>query len=346
MNENTTAPTIQDDPTELKKAIKSASNHNSCALLLFLGLTTVITAFTSVVIAIITRDAEKATKLSFLIGIIEQFILAAPLTVIIMKATKSSKEYKPLSALLRKPDASAGQIVRWILICFFIGRAVAVISQYFFIFLEFIIGRKLSAIDFTSDGSSLNTFVNITALAILAPLCEETIFRGIIANNSSRFGSLSAIITSGLCFGLFHMNYEQIIYAAALGFCLAFLLLKTKSLITCIIFHVFFNFFGTLISLFPSELLERLQKGDVSYMKEHITASLLLFAVVLATVAVMITGLILFIIEVTQHKETFKLEKVHPEMSEGKKILVYFTAPVTVVTVILLLLLTIVNAVR
>lgn len=346
MNETTNTQVTQEDINVLKKELRKASNHNSVVLLIFLGFTMILSLVLQPIIQYKSVEPDRVEKLLFLGSILIQFLIAAPLSIIVAKLSKEGRKYPPLRSLFRKPESTMKQTVRWIFIGFFIGRAVSIISVYFFMLIEKIIGRELTAVDFTSDGSSFNTFVNLLSIVILAPIIEELIFRGILANNSMRFGKLSAIITSGLCFGLYHMNYEQVIYAASLGIVLAFLLEKTKSIIPCIIFHVFFNIFGAITSLFPGEVLESIQHQDIEYISKHLPSCLAMTAVSLGITASMVIGLVLLIIEIQQHKDTFKLEKIHPEMTEGQKILTYFTAPATVVLLIIIIALTVANALQ
>lgn len=328
----------------VKKNIRLASGHNSGMLLLFLGLTLILSSVVQIYISIFNKDAESSTRLLLIIGTLLQYLVSAPLILIIARSTKEGKKYPKISSLFCKPQVSYKQIAKWILISFFIGRAAAVVSAYFFKLVQLIIGKEFTSIDLSSNGSAYNNIFNIVAFTILAPVCEELIFRGIITNNSSRFGNMSAIITSGIFFGLYHMNYEQIIYAAVLGMCCGFIFIKTKSLIPCILMHMFFNFFGSVASLFPSEALTNIQKMDLQYINDHIILCLALSFVLILTTAVMIAGLIVMIIEIQNNKDSFKIEKIHTELSESKKILEYLKSPLTITLTLILILLTVINA--
>ena len=60
---------------------------------------------------------------------------------------------------------------------------------------------------------------------------------------------------------------------------------------------------------------------------------------------ILIAGCVLFIVELVKHRETFRLGNTVPQVSGGKKALVYWTAPVTIVCVIVSLAMAIVNAI-
>ena len=84
---------------------------------------------------------------------------------------------------------------------------------------------------------------------------------------------------------------------------------------------------------------------DSSYLMEHIGNFAVIGIMVMVVMGLLLTGMILFIIELVKHQETFRLENTVPQVSGGKKALVYLTAPVTVICVVGLLAITILNAI-
>lgn len=83
---------------------------------------------------------------------------------------------------------------------------------------------------------------------------EEVIFRGLLFNAMKKDNIKSAVIVSSITFGMGHIvnlingsgaellpNLLQVIYAAAAGFMLVMLYLKSESLIAPIVFHGVFN---------------------------------------------------------------------------------------------------------
>ena len=61
------------------------------------------------------------------------------------------------------------------------------------------------------------------------------------------FSFLPAAVISGVLFGVYHMNWVQGVYAAALGVLLAFTYEKTNSLLGCYLFHLMFNLLSYVI---------------------------------------------------------------------------------------------------
>lgn len=90
---------------------------------------------------------------------------------------------------------------------------------------------------------------------ILAPICEELIFRGVTLNSIKRaLPFWAANIFQAVLFGAFHMNWVQGIYAFTIGLILGYICEKGGSIYCSILFHILFNFWGTVISqLLPSE---------------------------------------------------------------------------------------------
>ena len=77
---------------------------------------------------------------------------------------------------------------------------------------------------------------------ILAPLVEETLFRGIIQNKlRQHLSPLIAILATAVGFGLFHGNSYQISFSLPLGILLGYVAFKSDSLWPSVLLHAAFN---------------------------------------------------------------------------------------------------------
>ena len=56
-------------------------------------------------------------------------------------------------------------------------------------------------------------------------------------------------VLSGICFGIYHMNWVQGVYASCLGVVLAFVYERTRSILGAVLFHMFFNCSSYLLEL-------------------------------------------------------------------------------------------------
>lgn len=114
--------------------------------------------------------------------------------------------------------------------------------------------KKTSSFDFIVN--SLRDMDKIPAFLIsyeivIGPIFEEILFRGIMLNGLvKKYSNKMAIITSSIIFGLVHFNIYQFSMAFLFGLFLAFLYLKTHSIILCIFAHIFHNIYTTVTLLY------------------------------------------------------------------------------------------------
>ena len=88
-------------------------------------------------------------------------------------------------------------------------------------------------------------WLGVLCLTLLGPVLEELLFRGAVTKVLlQRYHPGTAILLSGLLFGLFHINPVQVVGACLIGFLLAWIYYQTGSLIPCILIHVLNNGFS------------------------------------------------------------------------------------------------------
>ena len=92
---------------------------------------------------------------------------------------------------------------------------------------------------FTNMSGSVMGFIS---LAVLGPVLEELLFRGAVTKELlKRYKPGTAIVLSGLLFGLFHINPAQVVGAMISGFFFAWLYYRTRSLVPGIVLHILNN---------------------------------------------------------------------------------------------------------
>lgn len=101
------------------------------------------------------------------------------------------------------------------------------------------------------DSSRAGAFIaNFGVIVLVAPLIEETTYRGLgVVSIRARFGSASAVILTGLAFGLSHGLLVALPVLSIFGGLLAWLRLRTESLIPPIVCHAVFNATALLASV-------------------------------------------------------------------------------------------------
>lgn len=85
--------------------------------------------------------------------------------------------------------------------------------------------------------------LGIVAIAIMAPILEELLFRGAIMRHLLAQGKRPqvAILISALIFGLVHINPAQVLFAFMFGILLGWVLYHSGSLFPCILIHFINN---------------------------------------------------------------------------------------------------------
>ena len=124
-----------------------------------------------------------------------------------------------------------------------------------------------------------NVVLELIALAILTPIVEELIFRGLMYTQLTEFMKKKhAIIIAALLFGLYHGNFLQTVYAFALGLLMIYVYERFHTLLAPILFHIGSNALGILISETP--IFDFLFMTEAMMYTTVIVSSLLIIGVV------------------------------------------------------------------
>lgn len=89
---------------------------------------------------------------------------------------------------------------------------------------------------------------DIFLTALLPALFEEFTHRGILLQGTKHAGFKQAIYISAICFGLAHLNIEQLFYAIALGVFLGTIVVATKSIWPAVVIHFINNFISVYLT--------------------------------------------------------------------------------------------------
>lgn len=92
-----------------------------------------------------------------------------------------------------------------------------------------------------AKGGALSLFVLIITGAILTPLGEEFVFRGVIANALNRYGAWAGVVGSAAIFGVVH-GFNVILFDAFMaGILTGILFRKTGSIWPGVVVHIVYN---------------------------------------------------------------------------------------------------------
>lgn len=133
---------------------------------------------------------------------------------------------------------------------YLIIAAIGIVSLFGVQYFISMIDNLLQAIGYPlNSGSIVNptdagTFIlAVIVLAVIPAITEELLFRGVILNGlRGRFGDIGAIFMSALLFALMHQSFQQLIYPFILGSIMAYIVLRTGSLVSSMIVHFINNF--------------------------------------------------------------------------------------------------------
>lgn len=101
--------------------------------------------------------------------------------------------------------------------------------------------------DLDTEYSPLLLIVEFFAIAVIGPVFEELLYRGVILRRLCAVSKRFAIVLSALMFGCMHGNILQAILGFFVGLVLGYAAVKTGSLILPVAGHIFINFFSVSI---------------------------------------------------------------------------------------------------
>ena len=117
-------------------------------------------------------------------------------------------------------------------LCVPIMNFFGIISGFFF---ENNIGNLMTSI------SSTPYIVLMGIIALMPAITEEITLRGVILSGYSGKSRFKSAVIIGIFFGIFHLDANQFLYAAVLGFILAYAVRVTGSIFTSMIMHFIIN---------------------------------------------------------------------------------------------------------
>lgn len=173
------------------------------------------------------------SKLMLLISHVITFIFQAIIYLIITK--QSVKHVLKLNKLYFK---DALLIILLAFVCQPIMTFFSLISQFFF---ENEIGNFVTGI---VDSPYI---ILLLLIAVLPAITEEITIRGVVLSGYEDKNIYLACSITGLLFGIMHLDPQQFLYAAVLGFVLALVVRITNSIFASALIHFLIN--GTSITL-------------------------------------------------------------------------------------------------
>lgn len=172
----------------------------------------------------------------YLLSLIGHYAVSLPLAFLLTRRVP----FSPPS----RSAVSPGRFFRW----FAVGAAMlwggSVIGMWANDLAYSFAGRE--PVDLLTETFNLFPMaVILLGACLLGPVCEEVLFRYLLAGRLRRYGEGTAAFVSGLLFGLFHANLSQFFYAFGLGVLLAYAYFRSGRLLIPILLHISFNLLGS-----------------------------------------------------------------------------------------------------
>jgi membrane protease YdiL (CAAX protease family) len=255
------------------------------------------------------------TDVWLLISTVPMYLISMPLMMLLIRRVPAvSVEKHPITFL------------QW-LTAFFMCYAIMYLGNLVGLGLTFVIGMvKGSPVDnaLVDIATDISPWTALVIMVLCAPVFEELIFRKLLIDRTVKYGEKTAVLFSGIFFGLFHGNLNQFAYAFGLGIFWGFIYVKTGKIRYSICMHMAVNFLGSVASVFLlksavyEELIAVSASGDMGALmgvvSEHLPGLMLFGLYGLAMLGFLITGIVCLAV----HFRKMKLKSAELPLPKGK----------------------------
>jgi membrane protease YdiL (CAAX protease family) len=144
-------------------------------------------------------------------------------------------------------------IVPAIAIALSFSFAADMLTQYIQMFLGFIHLQSTSP-SFATPQNVPALVLYIFQVCILAPFCEEFVFRGVILQNLRRYGNAFAVVVSSIMFSMVHGNMLQMPLALLVGLAFGVIVIECNSIWVTIILHASVNTLSVAVDMLSNSI--------------------------------------------------------------------------------------------
>lgn len=338
MPEITNTNITNTDPTDLPQPSKIGGFKNICLRIgLMMICVFVVRGICSILLSLMYPLLEQMDiVLGYALQTLMSFVFldVIPITLAIFILKEPSKETR--SRLYQKPVYLSNAI----------GVFPACYGMAIFVnLLTLVVSYFLSKSDFVEASNPLNSLpidnipcgiISLVNMVIIAPICEEFWFRGIVMESLRPYGNGFAIFVSAFLFGLTHANFQQFFYATVMGICLGYIAISTKSLVTTTIMHAMLNSVSGLLLFFMSieSVGDYLMAMDSGREAEMTPAVIVFLVYQFLVIMLMLVGIIMAAFKLRKIRR-YKVPKMWTELSTGKRWGIFFSRATVIVMLLL-----------
>ena len=188
----------------LKQARRDFSRIGASLCLMVVVWYALATVLEGALYAVVGGKGETPNWVTYVGSGVPLYLIAMPIAVMLMG--------KSTVIETRKFDMKPGLFFKLLLMCLPMMWAGSVFGSMLSMALS-----NGEVTDRVADLAMQTNIWNVVFLVIVGPIFEEWLFRKQLIDHTRKYGEKTAILLSGLAFGLFHMNLFQFFYAFLLG---------------------------------------------------------------------------------------------------------------------------------
>ena len=323
----------------MNKEIRRLSNFSSLPVLIFVLFMQLSASAIQIGVSLLERFAHIALpeQLVYMIMYIFVYPIGGSLAALIFYKTRKRETGLRLSQTFCRPQMNAGWIIKNMVITWGLSLLMSIITNIILQLLKSLLHLNFSDISFDFGDGVGGFIVSFVSLCIFAPIFEEIIFRSAVYRHTEIMGQSFAVVFSAIVFALMHGNLEQLPYTFVMGLGFAYLFAKTRSLLIPMLLHFLTNtttvIFTSIIGTTDTdELSTLLSNRDFAAVIPTVLYSLVIYGIIIAAIVLGIIELVR-----TIRRRERLMGCIFP-ISGAKKTAVFLTAPVTIITLILLVL--------
>jgi len=300
-----------------KKDAKKYFIKIGLAVLLLPLVTNVLQYAVAFLVAAFAPDIYGAWWFSWLLSTVPLYCVAFPLFVRVLP--------KPEESIGEKRKFGAGKLTVACIIAISAMYVFNIVGVSFVDLINNISNGRLGNTDaLTTMVNESPMWITLAIVCLVGPIMEEIIFRKVLIDRIVPFGELRACLVSALVFGLFHGNFLQFFYAAAIGFIFSYVYVKTRNIFYSIGMHIGLNVLGSVVvpNLLSGEnlaVLERIAADPASMTNADAITLLLVMGTEIIGGGLIIAGIVLFFVFLRKIK--FDAPKYEVEGGNATKML-------------------------
>lgn len=240
----------------LKQARRDFSRIGASLCLMVVVWYALATVLEGALYAAVGGKGEAPNWVTYVGSGVPLYLIAMPIAVMLMG--------KSTVIETRKFDMKPGLFFKLLLMCLPMMWAGSVFGSM----LSMVLSNG-EATDRVADLAMQTNIWNVVFLVIVGPIFEEWLFRKQLIDHTRKYGEKTAILLSGLAFGLFHMNLFQFFYAFLLGVMFGYIYMRTSKLRYSTAMHMIINFNGGVLAPWILTRVDLDQLDKVSQAAEN-----------------------------------------------------------------------------